>query len=106
MHLLWDVDDIMSSRVLGRLSKFMHGVLSRGPRNVLSSRTSGHKDCRVDKEYFREEKCIALGRVRALKQIVVLGAQAISCRVVRVVGVDTSTVELTKNILEWRNESH
>ena len=40
---------------LGRLSKFMHGVLSRGPSNQLSSRTSGHKRCRVDKEYCRVE---------------------------------------------------
>ena len=43
---------------LGRLTKFMHGVLSRGPSNQLSSRmsghkrrTSGHKRCQVDKEY-------------------------------------------------------
>ena len=61
-----------------------HGVQSRYRRNLLSSRTSrtsivesyewtqalssrtgctsGHKRCRVDKEYCRVEKCISLGR--------------------------------------------
>ena len=34
------------------------------------------------------------------------GAQAISCRVVRVVQVDTSIVESTKNFVKWKNASH
>ena len=60
VHLIWNVDDIMSSRVRGcsggkcislaRLSKFIYGVQSRGPSNQsVSSRTSGHKRCRVTK---------------------------------------------------------
>ena len=51
---------------LGRLSKFIHGVLSSSPRNLLlsrTSRTSGHKYCRV-------EKCISLGRLRRFKHVV------------------------------------
>ena len=40
------------------LGRFMHGVLIRGPGNLLSSctsRMSGQKDCRVDKECCRVE---------------------------------------------------
>ena len=38
---------------------------------ALSSCTSGRKRCRVDKEYCRVGKCISLGRVRTLKDVVV-----------------------------------
>ena len=79
--------------LLGRLSKFSHGVQSRVPSNQLSSRTSrtsGHKHCRVVRvdtsivelyewtqalssrqRILSSGKCISLGRVRTLKDVVV-----------------------------------
>ena len=110
-------------------------VVSRGPSTQLSSRTSrtsghkryrvvlvvsGRKRCRVDKEYCRVEKCISLGRLEHYFNDVVVSrgpSNQLSSRtsrtsgykrsrVLRIVRVDTSVVESTKNIVEWTNASY
>ena len=66
----------------------------KGPSNRLSSRTSrtsGHKHCRVDKENCRVEKYISLVRLRKYQYVFVgRRALAIGCQVVR---VDANIVE-------------
>ena len=52
---------------------------------------SGHKRCRVVKEYCRVQKMHLIRET---------GAQAISCRVIQVVRVDTSIVELYESF-QW-----
>ena len=87
--------------------------ISRGPSNQLSSRASGHKRCLADKEYCRVEKCISRRRLRTFKDVVVsrgpsnqLSSRTSGHKHCRVVRVDRSVVESTKNIVEWKNASH
>ena len=56
-------------------------VRQKGPSNRLSSRTSGHKHCRVDKVNFRVEKYILLKKIK------------ISLRVCKAEGPKQSVVE-------------
>ena len=66
---------------LGRLRRFKHVVVSEGPKQSVVESYKSYEW--TQEECCRVEKCISFGR----------RAQAISCRVVRVVRMDTSIVE-------------
>ena len=84
-----------------RLRKYQSVFVGqKGPSNWLSSRTSrtsGHKHCRVDKENCRVEKCISLVRLRKYQSAFV-----------RMKGPSNrlSSRRVDANIVEWQNTSH